>query len=121
MRHRSGATSPTALLARWLLASVFLVLGGSRLWIAVEGATVPDAALAFSVAECVLGLVIASGWRLSWTASTAAALLLVDAVVSHPFWTLDAAARDGQLLHFMKNAGLVGGFLLLAQSAPRRR
>jgi putative oxidoreductase len=42
-------------------------------------------------------------------------------VMNHPFWGLAEPARSAQLLHFMKNAGLVGGFLLLSLTAPARR
>ena len=50
----------------------------------------------------------------------AAALLVADALLSHPFWSARATAFDGQLLHFMKNIALAGGFLLLAATAPRK-
>ncbi len=109
------------MLARWMMASVFIVLGGWRLWGVVQGVPTPNAALVISAGELALGVVIATGWRLRWTALAAGALLCVDALVSHPFWTLAGNARDGQLLHFMKNLGLVGGFLLLSLSANRRR
>ncbi|MCI4566890.1 hypothetical protein [Lysobacter sp. CFH 32150] len=99
--------------ARLLLASVFVVMGGYRLWAAYNGAATPGSTLVFSSAELALGLLIAFGWRLRWTAALAAALMLVDAAMSHPFWSLAGAERSAQLLHFMKNIGLVGGLLLL--------
>jgi putative oxidoreductase len=108
-------------LARLLLASVFVVMGSSRLLAAYHGSAVAGSTLVFSTAELVLGLLIASGWRLRWTASLAALLMLVDALMSHPFWHGDAAERSAQLLHFMKNIGLVGGLLLLAiQPRPKK-
>ena len=57
---------------------------------------------------------------LRWTALAAVALLVIDAVLSHPFWAMRAGARDVQLLHFMKNIAIAGGFLLLSAIAPRR-
>jgi len=56
-------------------------------------------------------------------ALAAAALMVVDAVLSHPFWSLAEPDRSAQLLHFMKNACMVGGLLLLSLVAPvaRRR
>ena len=51
----------------------------------------------------------------------AIAVLLVDAVLSHPFWTSAGAARGANLLHFAKNLGLVGGLLLLAGTGGGKR
>lgn len=106
--------------ARALLASVFVVMGAWRLYRATQGAPTSDATLAFSAGELVLGLLLLAGWRLRWTALAALALIAVDAALSHPFWAHAGAARDAQLLHFMKNAAIGGGFLLLALAAPRR-
>ncbi|RDZ29067.1 DoxX family protein [Lysobacter silvisoli] len=118
MDNRSLAT-----VARTLMASVFIVLGLYRLLSAWGGVPTPPATLGFSAGELVLGLLIASGWKLRWTALIAALLMLVDALLSHPFWSLAGAERSAQLLHFMKNIGLIGGLLLLAAHAghpPRR-
>ena len=105
---------PGILLARVLLASVFVVMGAYRLLAAAEGAAIPNSTLVFSAVELVLGLLIAIGWRLRWTASLAALLMLADALLSHKFWALQGPERAAQLLHFMKNINIVGGLLLLA-------
>ncbi|UHQ22060.1 DoxX family protein [Lysobacter sp. 5GHs7-4] len=118
MDNRNLATT-----ARTLMASVFIVLGLYRLLNAWSGVATPPATLAFSAVELVLGLLIASGWKLRWTAGLAALLMTVDAAMSHPFWSLAGAERGAQLLHFMKNVGLIGGLLLLIAHAghpPRR-
>lgn len=111
-----------ARLAQWLLASVFLVMGGYRLWQAVHGVHFANGTLAFSTLEVLLGILIAAGWRLRALCLLAALLMLVDAVLSHPFWRQAGSAQAMQLLHFMKNIGLIGGLLLLsAQASGRRR
>ena len=118
MDNRSLATT-----ARTLIASVFIVMGLYRLLSAWGGAATPVASLVFSAVELVLGLLIASGWKLRWTAGLAAALMAADALMSHPFWSLAGAERGAQLLHFMKNVGMIGGLLLLMAHAghpPRR-
>lgn len=112
---------PEFRIAQWLLASVFLVLGGYRLWQALHGVPTANATLAFSSGEVLLGVLIAAGWRLRAMALLAALLMLVDAVLSHPFWSLSGAAQSAQLLHFMKNIGLVGGLVLLASLATGKR
>jgi putative oxidoreductase len=112
---------PVMTLARLLMASVFVVMGAYRLWMAARGASLSDTALAFSAVELVLGLLLATGWKLRVTASLAAALMLADAVLSHRFWALGGQAQAAQLLHFMKNIGFVGGLLLLAVAGGTRQ
>jgi putative oxidoreductase len=121
MSFRPHGPGPGFVVARLLLASVFIVMGAWRLWAAYNGAAVTGATLSFSAAELVLGVLVAAGWKLRWTALLSAALLVADAVLSHPFWTLAEPARSAQLLHFMKNVAIVGGFLLLSLGAPARR
>ncbi|MEZ0472119.1 hypothetical protein [Luteimonas salinilitoris] len=113
--------NPAIVLPRLLLAGVFVVMGGWRLWGAWQGASTSGATLTFSTAELLLGLLIAFGWKLRWTALAAALLMAVDAVLAHPFWSVSGVDRDAQLLHFMKNVGIVGGFLLLSLTATTHR
>lgn len=113
---------PEIRIASWLMASVFLVMGGYRLWQALQGVPTANATLGFSAGEFVLGLAIAAGWRLRAMALLGALLMLVDAVLSHRFWLLQGAEQGAQLLHFMKNIGFVGGlFLLSTTTAGKRR
>ena len=114
---------PEFRVARWLLASMFLVMGGYRLWNALHGVPTGNALLGISAVELLLGLLIAAGWRLRAMALVAAALVLADAATSHRFWRLEGGAQAAQLLHFMKNVGLAGGLFLLASVAGggRRR
>lgn len=112
---------PEIRLAQWLMASVFLVMGGYRLWKALHGIPTSNATLGFSVAELALGVAIAAGWRLRGMALLAAVLMLVDAAMSHRFWLLRGAEQGAQLLHFMKNVGFAGGLLLLASVATGKR
>ena len=112
---------PGITLARLLMASVFIVMGGYRLWGAYTGVPTAGSTLTFSIAELVLGLLIAWGWKVRITAALAAVLMLVDAVLSHPFWSHAGAEQSAQLLHFMKNIGFVGGLLLLSITAGHSR
>ena len=112
---------PEIRLAQWLMASVFLVMGGYRLWQALHGVPTSNTTLGFSLAGLVLGIAIAAGWRLRGMALLAAVLMLVDAAMSHRFWLLRGAEQGAQLLHFMKNVGFAGGLLLLASVATGKR
>jgi putative oxidoreductase len=113
--------NPGLVLARLLLASVFVVMGAWRLLAAADGEPIRNSLLVFSAVELLLGLLVAGGWRLRVTASLAALLMLADALLAHPFWTLQAPERGAQLLHFMKNINIVGGLLLLALVSGGRR
>lgn len=116
----SSRPTPGMVLARLLMASVFVVMAGWRLWAAAQGVAISNGTLVFSALELLLGVLLASGWRLRWMASLAALLMLADALMSHPFWSLQGAERGAQLLHFMKNVGFIGGLLLLAVTAGTR-
>lgn len=108
-------------LAQWLLASLFIVLGGFRLWQALHGVPTANSTLLLSSGEVLLGVLIAAGWQLRAVTLLAAALLIADAVLSHPFWRHSGGALAGQLLAFMKNMGLVGGLILLSAAGGAKR
>lgn len=109
-------------LAQWLLASVFIVMGGFRLWQALHGVATSNNTLLLSTGEVLLGVLIAAGWQLRAITLVAAALLIADAVLSHPFWRyLGGNALAIELLQFMKNMGLVGGLVLLSAAGGAKR
>lgn len=109
-------------LAQWLLASVFLVMGGYRLWLALHGVATSNNMLLLSAGEVLLGILIAAGWQLRALTLLAAALLIADAVLSHPFWRYSGGqVLATQLLQFMKNMGLVGGLILLSAAGGAKR
>ncbi|UNK43487.1 hypothetical protein MNO14_05245 [Luteimonas sp. S4-F44] len=120
MASGSGAHGGAITLGRWLLAAALVVAGAQRLWAALRGVPTSDTTLAFSLAQLLVGVLIVAGWQLRWTALAAMALVLIDAVLSHPFWAVRASARTGQILQFLQQLGLAGGFLLLSAMAPRR-
>ena len=108
-------------LAQWLLAAVFFIAGGFRLWQALHGTPTSDTTLLLSTAEMLLGVLLAAGWQLRAVALFAALALLVDAALSHPFWNARGGAQAAQLPQFMKNMGLVGGLILLSGAGGAKR
>ncbi|MGH9201911.1 MAG: DoxX family membrane protein [Vicinamibacterales bacterium] len=101
-------------MARVLLASVFVGLGIERLLSVSHGGAISVGALAFGLLEFVAGLMLVFGWQTRWVALSLAVFLLVDALLSHSFWRFTGATRHDQLLHFLKNTSMLGGFALLA-------
>ena len=80
-----------------------------------EGVPAPQVLLAGAIAFLIAGsLSVILGYK----ARIGAALLLVFLVLAtyyfHDFWTVsDSQARQDQMIHFMKNLGLMGAMLLI--------
>ena len=117
------------LLSRCLLAVLFLVagwgkltgFGGASSYFGALGLPFPSAAALFAVvAEIGLGLAILLGVFTQPVALALAAYTLVTALIGHRFWTMSGAAEAGNLIHFNKNLGIMGGFLLLSVAGPGR-
>lgn len=120
-----------SLLAGRLLLVVLYIVSGFGKWsdltgtaerIATKGFPEP---LAFAVlaagAELVGSLAIILGVLPRLAAVGLAVYTLVTAFVFHAFWALpDAAAANMQSIHFLKNLGLAGGFLVLAGAGAGR-
>jgi putative oxidoreductase len=115
--------------ARILMALVFLVAGTRKLlaWGATVayfgklGIPLPEVALALTIAlEIVGGIALVAGWKLRPVALVMGAFTLASALIAHAFWAADPAQFNGQLLSFLKNMAIAGGFLLLASVAGSR-
>jgi uncharacterized membrane protein YphA (DoxX/SURF4 family) len=67
------------------------------------------------------GLLLATGHVTRPAAAVLAGSIIPTTVAGHPFWTFDSATeRREQLVHFMKNMGLLGGLLLAAADTEGR-
>lgn len=115
--------NPLALLARLLLAALFLPAGigkisgfaGTAGYIGSVGLPMPELGAAIAIAVEVLGgiaLIIGLGTR--WAALALAGFTLVASFFFHAYWALPAEQQMMQQLMFMKNIGVVGGLLALA-------
>ena len=111
------------LIARILLALLFLIFGWSKLtdysgtvaYMTQDGLPLPSvAALVAILIEFfgAIGLILGV-----WTRPLAVLFglyTLATAFIGHPYWTLpDPAARYGNMINFYKNVSILGGFLLL--------
>ncbi|MGO4407797.1 DoxX family protein [Bosea sp. RAF48] len=112
------------LVGRLMLVVLYLVSGfgkwgnltGTAAVIAAKGFPSPFALAVIAAAAEVLGAsAVALGVLPRLAALGLAVYTIVTAVVFHAFWGVpDAAAAEMQTIHFLKNLGLAGGFLILA-------
>jgi putative oxidoreductase len=105
-------------LARMLVASVFVGLGAERLLVkagVLNGRVPPGAAgVAFAIFELLAGIAIMAGWQAGRLSLLLGVFLVVDAFIAHPFWAHGGVEQHAQLLHFLKNLAIIGGLLLLS-------
>jgi putative oxidoreductase len=117
------------LIARILLIVLYVVFGWGKLtdytgtvaYMTQTGAPAPwAAAIVAIVVEFFVALAVAVG---AWTRPLALLLALYTlgtALIGHPFWTMQGAARYGTAINFYKNVSIIGGFLLLYVTGPGR-
>jgi putative oxidoreductase len=107
-----------ALLGRLLLSVIFVLGGAQKLadfsgtvaMMEMEGLPLPVAAAIVAIAvECVGGILMIVGYRTRATAVVLAAWCIATALVAHR----DFAVED-QMIHFLKNVAMTGGFLEVA-------
>ena len=104
------------LVARVFLGHIFLLAGLSKIS-AYEGTQgymdamgVPGALLPLVILlEVAGGLAIIAGWKTRWTAIALAVFSVISAAIFH-----NNFGDQTQMIMFMKNIAIAGGFLLLA-------
>lgn len=104
------------LIARVFLGHIFLLAGLSKVG-AYEGTQgymdamgVPGALLPLVILlEVAGGLAIIAGWKTKWTSMALAAFSIIAAAIFH-----NNFGDQMQMILFMKNISIAGGFLLLA-------
>lgn len=111
------------LLARLLLAVLFLVMGWGKLtdysgavaYMAQTHAPFPAISAAVAtVTELGAGLALLAGALTTEVALALAVYTLVTGLIGHPFWSMSGMMRYDNMIHFYKNISIVGGLLALA-------
>jgi putative oxidoreductase len=136
------AESGLIFIARIALAILFLWGGVMKLvgyagfvsYLQSKGVPYPQIGAPIATAiEVVGGVFLVVGFVTRPLAILLAAYSIVTAVLGHDFWNVaNAAEQHDMVIHFWKNVGIAGGFLLLsvtgaggvsidAARAPRRR
>ena len=115
-----------ALLARLLLASIFLISGVRKIlgfaavsgMMGAKGFPSADVVLVLTIAlEIGGGLMLVANWNATWAALALAAFTLAAGVIFHGFWNFwgaPPAEYNSQLNHFLKNIAIIGGLLHVA-------
>lgn len=115
--------NPALLVARILMALLFLVAGVRKLmyysgtlgYFSQLGIPMPELVLPLTILiEIAGGMAVVAGWRLHLVAPAMALFTLGTALVGHRFWAADAAQFTPQLNSFLKNIAIVGAFIVLA-------
>ena len=125
----TNTSSAGALVARVLLAFMFILAGWAKLG-DIQGAmayTASGGLPGFFVfpaiaVELLGGLAILVGWQTRWAALTLAGFAVIAGILYHyiPALGLDGYDRVAQITNFQKNLAIAGGFLALASFGPGR-
>jgi putative oxidoreductase len=116
------SASPLALVARILLAGIFILSGLSKLagfdgavgYIASKGLPVPAILAALTIALEVLGgIAVVIGYKARVAGLLLAIFTLLAGFIFHNFWAVPADQAYIQNIMFMKNLSMAGGLLLL--------
>lgn len=119
-----------ALLARGLLALIFLVSGVRKAlafpivaqMMGTAGFPAPEVFLFLTIVlEIAGGLMLLSGWNARYAAVALAAFTLVAGIIFHGFWAhwgAPPAQFTNELNHFLKNIAIIGGLLHVAATKP---
>jgi len=126
----SSSRDAFALIARVLLAAIFLMSGfgkitdfaGTASYIAAHSLPFPAvSALLAIVVEIGGGLMLLIGWKARWASLIVAFYSVVAGILFHAYWTdADSAARMGDYINFWKNLSIAGGFLMVFAFGPGR-
>jgi putative oxidoreductase len=118
----NAATDAIALLARILLAAMFVYAGygkiggfeGTAGYIASKGLPLPQLAAAGTIVlEIVAGVMLVLGWKARWAALALAVFTVAATLIFHAFWDVPAEQFRTQQLFFLKNMATVGGLLMV--------
>lgn len=116
-----------SILGRLFLVTIFLMsavgnkipqFGQVSKYMASEGVPAPDVLLAGAIVFLLIGgLTILFGYYARFGAVLLLIFLAAASYYFHDFWKIDAQANPAefqqQMIHFMKNLGLMGAMLLL--------
>jgi putative oxidoreductase len=123
--ERREAADAVLLVGRLCLAAIFLWSGVGKIGgfggfvgnLASQGLPLPTLAALLGIALEAGGAALVMLGLFTRLAAAGLILFTIAAtLIAHDFWTLEGPERSMQQIQFMKNLGLIGGFLLLIGS-----
>lgn len=127
--ERSAGADATLLVGRLCLAALFLWSGLGKIggfaglvgMLTSQGVPLPPVAAVIAILLETGGAALVIVGFLTRPAAAGLIVFTVAAtLIAHNFWAFEGADRPPQQIQFMKNLGLVGGFLVLVASGPGR-
>jgi len=125
----NAASSGLALIARILLAAIFVQSGWGKISgftrtataIASKGLPAPEVMAALTICvELGAGLLLVFGWKARWAAFALAVFSLLAAFFFHNYWTMSEPQAAANHINFMKNVAIAGGMLMVMAFGPGR-
>ena len=118
-----------ALLGRLMLVAIFLLSAvgqdipkfcDTAAYMASEGVPMPKIMLGGAIGFLIVGgLSVGVGFRARIGATMLLVFLLLATYFFHDFWTqADPMLKQEQMIHFMKNASMMGAMLLVIAHGP---
>ena len=123
----NGINDEVILVARFLLATLFLIFGWRKLrdysgtvsQMVQDGVPMPALATAVSIVmELPVAFAVAVGALTRPLALLMALYTVGTAFIGHHYWTVKGADYVASMESFYKDLGIVGGFLLLSITGP---
>lgn len=118
--------SSLSLIARVLLASVFLISGLRQTMafgmvsgmMAGKGFPMPGVFLALAIIlDLAGGIMLIANWNAKYAAWALAGFTLLVGTIFHGFWNFAGPEYNNEFNHFLKNVALTGGLLMVAATS----
>jgi len=123
----NSAGGVTSLAGRILVSTVFLFSGLIKVaaystmvgYAHAKGLPMASVGIAIAAAVEILGgLAILTGFQTRVASWIMFLYLIPTTLVFHNFWTMQGMERMDNQIHFLKNAAIMGGLLILAANGP---
>jgi putative oxidoreductase len=84
-----------------------------------HGVPVPQVLLPLAIVFLIVGsLTVLVGYQARLGAALLAVFLVLASYYFHNFWAVPEEQKQGQMIHFMKNLGLLGAMLFIMANGP---
>jgi len=129
LRKAAGVSDGLLTVGRIALALIFVMsgiektmgIGATAQMIGSKGLPAPMAlAYAAAALELIGGVLIVIGWQTRIVALALAVFTAIASFFFHDFWHMSGPEQTNNMIQFMKNVSIIGGFLMLAAAGAGR-